>query len=163
MKTNSRFLLVLSTTFLFAALVVDLSGCANSEPSGHGLAGPKTVVAVVTYKDGDPSAHMTVTPPSPLDPKMIRLSEGDGDTAWWLSPSGTIHLKWKGRKPFDKDPAYADGVLKSGRPSKGSSHVTSEGKCKDSKHECYEYEMELWLDTAGGKKVPIDPRIEVMP
>jgi len=159
MRTNGRSLPALTTALLLAASAAAFSGCGKPDTVP---VGPRTVIAVVTYKDGDPSAHMTVNPALSSDPKVIQLRESAGDKAWWLSPAGTIHMKWKGKKPFDRDPVDENGVLKSDRPSKGSSKVTNEGKCKDSNHECYEYEIELWLDTTGGKRVSVDPRIEVV-
>jgi hypothetical protein len=148
MKTSKRFPSLLVAAIPLAAFVLAGPGCGKREPSDKGFRGPNTVVAVVTYKDGAPSARMTVSPSSPEDPKLIRLSESAGDKVWWLSPAGKIHIKWTGKRPFDKDPVDEDGVVKSDRPSRGTAGQR------------FPYAAELVLP--GGNTVKIDPIIEVM-
>ena len=148
MRTHARSLSALASALFLAASAVAVSGCGKRDQSDKGFRGPNTVIAVVTYKDGAPSARMTVSPSSPEDPKLIRLSESAGDKVWWLSPAGKIHIKWTGKMPFDKGPVDEDGVVKSDRPSRGTAGQR------------FPYEAELVLP--GGNTVKIDPIIEVM-
>ena len=157
MRTNGRSLQAAAAALLLVASAATSPGCCTASPELR----RQPVKAFVTY-DGT-KAELTHFPSLP-DKKLAQLSESGKDTICWCSPSGQVKLVgWSGKSPFDKDPAYEGGCLQSGPPKRGSSKVTSEGKCKDSDHECYVYKIELWLDATGTKRVPIDPRIEIMP
>jgi hypothetical protein len=149
MRTNARSLQAAAATLLLAASAATVSGCGNKKFDGPPAVfrNPINVVAVVTYNGK--TTKMTTSQSLP-DPKMVQLREGSLDTVQWLSPSGEVHIvKWTPKRPFDKDPVYEDGVLKSGPPSKGSHWQ------KD-----FKYEAELWV--TNGPHVPIDPIIEIM-
>jgi hypothetical protein len=161
MRMHARSSPALAAALLLAASAGAVSGCCTA-PS-HSRRHPNTVNAFVTY-DGT-KTELTHFPSHP-DKKLAQLSESNQDTISWCSPDGQVHIvSWSPKRPFDKDPVYEYGCLKSGPPRKGSHVITHEGKCKDHDAACYEYKIELWLtsDPDGKRPIPIDPRIEIMP
>jgi hypothetical protein len=162
MRTNERSLPALASALLLAASAATVSGCCTAPADSHRP--PITVKAFVTY-DGTKTelTHF----PSRRDKKLAQLSESKKDTICWCSPHGQVHIvSWGRKSPFDRDPVYEGECLQSRPPKHGSHVITDEGKCKDDDNkdaECYEYKIELWLDATGTKRVPIDPRIVVMP
>ena len=149
MRTNTRSLPAAAAFFLLFSSAVTMPGCPK--PEGPSNVAQPQVMAVVTYKTGAAAAQMTTSQSLP-DPKKVQLNEYAGDTVWWFSPAGKIHIdpaSWKPKRPFANDPAYEDGILKSGPPSEGTHGHT------------YEYTVVLVLPD--GTTVQIDPHIGIMP
>ncbi len=159
MRINARSLPLLAAALLLVAAVAGVPGCSTS--SSDSRLTPKEVKAFVTY-DGTKTelTHF----PGHKDRKLASLSEKGKDTIFWCSPDGDVKfVSWIRKSPFDGSPRIEDGCLVWGPPKPGSSTVTNEGKCpqKEDAGECYEYKIELLLKD--GKKVSIDPRIEILP
>jgi len=151
MRTNACSLS--AAALLLAASAATVSGCCcrnAGAPTQVVFRDPITVYAIVEY-DGKTATMKTSQ--GFEDKKLVRLSEKYHDTVHWLSASGEVHIvKWTPKRPFDKDPAHENKVLKSGHPSP-ESHLQ--------RH--FTYEAELWLDLEGKNRVPLDPHIEIIP
>jgi hypothetical protein len=137
MRTNARSLQAAVAALFLASTAVAVSSCAHP-------VGPQSGQAVPVKVTENPATHKYE-----MSKKIIQLSFGNKDWAEWSSPNGRVYVTFKDESPFDSPPVYEKGVLKSGPPKAGTV-----GKN-------FEYTAELELSPTN--RVPIDPRIEVIP
>jgi len=141
MNTTVR-LVPTSAALLLAVFAGSVICCKPATPPPDALQAGKAVTVIVTYDEATKTATMS--------DKTIKLSEGAGDWAQWVSPDGLVYVTFQKESPFDSPPTHQKKVLKSRSPKKGT-----QGQGFD-----YTAELELF---SVGSRVKVDPRIEIVP
>ncbi|MFI5120585.1 MAG: hypothetical protein ACHQM4_09240 [Thermoanaerobaculia bacterium] len=150
MRTNASVFPAVAAAFLLAASAATLPGCAKPEAppakdKSQACTGPATTVTVFVEWDGTLATTRN---------KTVYACEGR-DSVEWVSCVGEIseNISWKNGSPFAEPPKHD-------KPNKKNVLNAKPPKAGTAGHE-FDYTVEFV--PPGGKPVPIDPRIVIMP